>query len=331
MVESHVVQADATAAVTGVGSAAIASTEEMVVVEVEPTTTGELWFEATDPTSQLDVIPSNPVWVLPSPMETLPEEALGYGPPANVHGFWGELHSHSNFSDDAYPDSRAASAMYPYMRDDVGLDFGAITDHDHHIDEAEWNAIKDANNDHNCDYDDFTSPSGNCTNDVYFVTILGYEWTDPGDGHKNVYLVRDGDYCESGEGCDDPYDDYDVIPFFDHTDAGYGTSCELWQAYVDDYVGVMTGFDFFTVPHHPAATGHLPNVDWSSCPENCSAENGDDDDFERLQYRASVFVVWRDGVQIYRRPDLQANGSERVGKRFFLGVGQFFSRSENKG
>ncbi len=263
---------DTTATLSMVDSAPSFAVDQSIArTDVQLDSAGEVWFEAEDPTGQLEVVASNPIWVQPSVLDSLPEDALAYGPPTGTYNFWGDLHSHSDYSLDAYPDSRSAATMYPYMRDTSGLDFGAITDHDgNSLDETEWNDVKDANNDHNCDYDDYTNPVNNCTNDVYFVTLLAYEWTD-GDGHKNVFFYRDGNYCESQAACDDANDDYDVIPFLNSDAAAYDTACEMWGAYVADYVGgSITDFDFFTVPHHPADNAALPNVDWSECPESCS-------------------------------------------------------------
>lgn len=256
--------ADTTASLSLDGPLSISADQSVVVVEFELDTTGALWFEGEDPTGQLEVIPSNPVWVKAAVLDSLPEDALAYGPPANTYEFWGDLHGHSLFSNDA-GDSIAASAMYPYMRDTVGLDFGAITDHDNNdLIEVQWNALKDAAND----------SQSNGT----FVTLLAYEWTNSSYGHKNVFLHRDGDYCESGDPCDDGGDDYDVIPFGDTYLGAWDTPCELWGNYHDDYVGgSVPDFDFFTIPHHPADS-ILPNVDWAECPEDC----GYDADYQPL-------------------------------------------------
>ena len=144
--------------------------------------------------------------------------------------YWGDLHCHvrewrrDRGSDGtlAAPSPWTLDEVYAFGRDDSRLDFVAVTDHDVHLDEAEWAETMDAARRH-------TDPGR-------FVAFLGYEWSHAEGnpsidyGHRNViYRATEGPLLT----CADPRT---------HTAPG------LWQALRDD-VGIE---DAIVIPHHPA-------------------------------------------------------------------------------
>ena len=98
--------------------------------------------------------------------------------------YWGDLHSHTEFSLDAIgPLSQALDRV----RDQLGLDFYAATDHiqcpTNGLTPEEWQATRDLLED--------------CYLPGVFVPILAYEWSKPAPyGHHNVYFPGgDGPLC----------------------------------------------------------------------------------------------------------------------------------------
>jgi hypothetical protein len=95
------------------------------------------------------------------------------GPPYEQYNmYFGYLHAHSTISDG----EGSALTAYKYARDEGGLDFFALTDHDYAFSvwpwEDEWKEVQDAAED--------TYEPGK------YVTLWGFEWSSPIYGHINV-------------------------------------------------------------------------------------------------------------------------------------------------
>lgn len=135
--------------------------------------------------------------------------------------YFGEVHTHGTFSADGLGDLDDA---YDYGKRISGLDFGAVSEHSP-SDPAVWQTITAIGNRHN--------EAGR------FATLLGYEWSDPTHGHRNVY------YRAGGPAKPDLPDNMG----------------SLWN-FLD-----RTNTPALTIPHHPntAWTGKNPwsAVDWS--------------------------------------------------------------------
>ena len=245
---------------------ALQAADDSVVSAAEVTEPGVLWFDVSDPSGTLAGDTSNPVMVREAPVLGPPDT---YDPPANHYDFWGDLHAHSNISNNAPlpPDE-----TYEFMIDDANLKFGAITDYDSTTNDAQWSVLKEAANDYLCVWP--FNPA-NCFDGKHFVTFLATERNpDYGDGgHMNLYFVQDDEgsivYQTSGD---------ESIPLYRHTDPSddYDEPCELWEAYqAQTGAGGIEGFDFFSIPHHPAATDDVPpRHDLDSCPQQCTQQEG---------------------------------------------------------
>ncbi len=136
---------------------------------------------------------------------------------------WADLHGHSGLSDGTgSPDD-----YYGYARDVAGLDFAALTDHDHwgmlFLDQhpALWDEIRAATQRHH-------QPGR-------FVTLLGYEWTSWIHGHRHVLY-----FDERGE-------------VFSSLDPRYEAPQGLWKA--------LRGYDALSIPHHTAGGPVAGNLD----------------------------------------------------------------------
>lgn len=150
---------------------------------------------------------------------------LGNGFPARI--YWGDMHWHSKLSDGL----RTPDEGYLCARDEFGLDFSAMTDHEWmhtSLDDTWWYAQQVA--------DAYNEPYN-------FVTFNAYEWTSPGQsvggyGHRCVYYLDNG-------------------PLFPHFKSlnpkVLATPEELWAN--------LAGRQAITIPHHPAVGAK--ETDWS--------------------------------------------------------------------
>ena len=102
---------------------------------------------------------SNPVWVRRNPPYRL---------------YWGETHTHTGMAEGQGSIGRS----YRFAREDARLDFLGLSEHDIWLDDAEWQAMRQAVK----------------TNTVpgEFVAFLGYEWTlrRQWGGHHNVFFRK---------------------------------------------------------------------------------------------------------------------------------------------
>jgi hypothetical protein len=99
-----------------------------------------------------------------------------YGRTPSEHVYWGDIHTHTAYSDGRGP----VAETYEFGRDYSALDFCAVTDHSFLVSDRMWREIKETTN-------RFYRPGD-------YVTFLAYEWsgmTDVGGDH-NVYF-RDAD------------------------------------------------------------------------------------------------------------------------------------------
>jgi len=142
---------------------------------------------------------------------------------------WGDVHGHSNLSDG----SGTPEDYFVYARDYAGLDFAALTDHDHwglrFLDQHPdmWERIKRAVERNN-------QPG-------LFTTLLGYEWTSWLHGHRHVlYFEDEGEvYSSIDDRYENPRQLWDALEgqkamTFAHHSAG-GPVSTNW-AYVNDPV-----------------------------------------------------------------------------------------------
>ena len=142
---------------------------------------------------------------------------------------WGDLHGHSNLSDG----TGLPEQYFQYARDVAGLDFAALTDHDHwgvrfiDANPEMWKQIRDATA-------AFHDPE-------HFVTILGYEWTSWLHGHRHIlYFADDGEVLSS-------------------VDPDYENPAQLWEG--------LRGQPALTFAHHSAGGPVATNWDFPPDPE----------------------------------------------------------------
>jgi len=179
---------------------------------------------------------------------------LGY---SRYNLYFGDLHCHSNLSlcgvcagrdlseRDAYvhvslideyrelsgtDPAESVDRLYEFARDEAGLDFAAVTDHDFSMTDEVWALIRRKAS-------EWYSPGR-------FVTLSAYEWTSAAYGHRNVYfLTDDGPLLRCVDYGRSPIQERGRSPR------------ELWNALE------RHGAPAITVPHHPPIT-QFP-VDWS--------------------------------------------------------------------
>jgi hypothetical protein len=91
----------------------------------------------------------------------------------NIRPFWGNLHSHTSYSDGV----QSPYDAFVYAKDVAGLDFLAVTDHMEQLSSTELSQCQN--------FAAFTTQNG------VFVSICGYEWSSPYYGHVNVFNTSD--------------------------------------------------------------------------------------------------------------------------------------------
>ncbi len=177
---------------------------------------------------------------------------------------WGDVHGHSNLSDG----TGTPEDYFTYAKDYAGLDFAALTDHDHwgmqFLDGSPelWKRIKAAVA--------ATNRPG------IFTTLLGYEWTSWLHGHRHVlYFEADGEiYSSADDRYENPRQLWDALEgqaamTFAHHSAG-GPVSTNW-AYPPDPVleplteivsvhGVSEAYDAPGVIHNPMRGNFVRDV-----------------------------------------------------------------------
>lgn len=144
-----------------------------------------------------------------------------------VELFFGDLHAHASVSPCYWKDCPECGPddFFHYARVVSGLDFVALTDHDHGLTEGTWKAVQEAVRRH---YD----PGR-------FVTFLGYEWTNNRFGHQNVYFS----------------DDHGPLIRARGTDGEFIKPTQLWEQWE------AQGVEAISVPHHTGVS-QFP-ADWT--------------------------------------------------------------------
>ena len=112
-----------------------------------------------------------------SPPEALQPQLKAPAPYVQYNTYFGFLHSHSKLSDGEGTPYEA----YTFARDQGGLDFFALSDHGELLDiwpwEEEWKELKEA--------------AQNTYAPGSFVTLWGFEWSNPVYGHITVLNTND--------------------------------------------------------------------------------------------------------------------------------------------
>ncbi|KYH40760.1 MAG: hypothetical protein AYL32_009650 [Candidatus Bathyarchaeota archaeon B26-2] len=168
---------------------------------------------------------------------------------------FGDIHGHSNYSlcgvcrgrdlrgVDCYVHTSVISdyskaerpeesvdLFYYRAKNELDLDFAALTDHDFSMSDEMWNFLKERTS-------EWYSPGK-------FTTLQAYEWTSLAYGHRNVYFLED-----------DP-------PLFRCVDYGSRPSFERGMTPRDLWRNLEKAeVEAITIPHHPSLT-QFP-VDWN--------------------------------------------------------------------
>jgi hypothetical protein len=137
---------------------------------------------------------------------------------------WGDPHGHSGLSDG----TGTPEDYYAYARDVAGLDFAALTDHDH------WGMrFLDRSPDL---WQESLAAARAADEPGRFTALPGFEWTSWIHGHRHVLYFEDGGEVLSS-----------LDPRYEHPE-------QLWAALADRPA--------LSIPHHPG--GGPIAVDWSA-------------------------------------------------------------------
>jgi len=173
----------------------------------------------------------------------------------NLKLLFGDIHCHSNYSTcgvckgrnlrnrDCYlhtsvirdyseirDPEESIDLLYYRAKNELALDFVALTDHDFTMSNDMWNFLKEKAS-------EWYFPG-------IFTTLQAYEWTSCAYGHRNVYFLDD-----------DP-------PIFRCVDYGSSPALERGRTPQDLWREIeKAGVKAITIPHHPSLT-QFP-VDWS--------------------------------------------------------------------
>jgi hypothetical protein len=160
--------------------------------------TGFQFIKITEPISGVTAC-SNPVFVTEEP------------PARRI--VWGDPHWQTFFGDGI----RTPEELYAFARDEAFLDFGAVSDHMESVTDRQWEYFKAVTNDYN-------EPGK-------FATLIGMEWTQSRDGHRNIYYRDDNG------------------PVFRSNDEQYDSLEKLWRG-LD---AISPQKEVIAIPHHTAA------------------------------------------------------------------------------
>lgn len=134
-----------------------------------------------------NILDSDPFSPTPPPEATIPPD-----PSIPMNFYFGNLHSHTSFSDGSGTPDQA----FDWARYTAGFDFYAVTDHAEQVSSSEWNT---------------TGASADAKNaDGQFVALRGFEWSNPNFGHINVLNTS------SYTGATDTYDPDDFYAWIDN-------------------------------------------------------------------------------------------------------------------
>ncbi len=141
----------------------------------------------------------------------------------------GDLHNHSatGATGERRPEpcgTGSRESLFEFARDVAALDFFCLSEHDWQIDEQQWRELEEMT-------DAWYEPER-------FITIPGFEWTNPAYGHRNVY------YRELGGGF---MPSSPVRPDANLIDDQIPDPSDLWRFLAQRDVPAIT------VPHHMSA------------------------------------------------------------------------------
>ena len=141
--------------------------------------------------------------------------------PPPLRPLWGLIHAHTELSDG----SGSLEHYFHTMQEEAGLDFGAVSDHDHVSETPDtfWQLTQQLT-------EHYHQPG-------HFITFLGYEWAKwlrKGYGDRNVYYLHDN------------------RPIYRSEEADYPHPTDLFRALQDETAII--------IPHHPASNGN--HCDW---------------------------------------------------------------------
>jgi len=101
-------------------------------------------------------------------VQPYPAWSFTTGAAPEMHAYHGDLHNHTSYSDGSGTPAQAVATARA-----AGLEFFALTDHSYAISDAEW--------------EDTLNQLNAANEDGAFITLRGFEYTQGGEGHINVY------------------------------------------------------------------------------------------------------------------------------------------------
>ena len=105
---------------------------------------------------------------------------LAAPPATQLNVYFGDIHSHTNFSDG----KGSPEDAFRYVRDSAHLDFFGLSDHDWGISNNEWHVS--------------ATIADRFNEDHSFITLRGFEWSSMAYGHINIFGTDE--FCTSKEG-----------------------------------------------------------------------------------------------------------------------------------
>jgi len=170
--------------------------------------------------------------------------------------YFGDLHAHSNVSTcgvcsgrdvlsrDLYihssvikeylnkrlSDEETIESLYSFAKEEIGLDFVAVTDHDFTMSDDTWRYMQRKA------YEWYEPDK--------FVTFSAYEWTSRLYGHRNVYYLSDTAPI------------FRCIRYDENGVKKFVTPNELWRFLKENNIKALT------IPHHPSLTQFPVNWDY---------------------------------------------------------------------
>lgn len=146
--------------------------------------------------------------------------------------YWGDMHVHSNMANYV---GASAEQNYEYGRLVSQLDFMAITDQDHFLNDRQFDKVITNANRHYVPRE--------------FVTFIGYEWSSRLFGHRNVIFRGDRGILIRRHDIEKPYEP----PYARENRDSFYQLCEGLKKF---------GEPCMLIPHHPSMTS-MGALDWS--------------------------------------------------------------------
>ncbi len=197
---------------------------------------------------------------------------------AQFNVYWGNLHSHTSYSDGEGTPEQA----FAYARDVAHLDFHAVTDHLEQIYFLPWN------------WEDTKEQADDATIEGVFVGIAGYEWGSPVYNHCNVFntpnMVTPLTYLDWLDFTHDILDEHPALGQFNHPEEVDYSLDWNWFAYVSP--AVDSAFPLIEVKNADADSFYRMALDsgWHVAPV-ANQDNHSDDWGTRNDYRAGIWAT----------------------------------------